>query len=572
MKDTTFKDEFYKKYFIDEFFANVPLSIPVETIRALKSTLVDRTSSVEDFILTLNQQLWTLDNRNLIRFCYEQLKINFDFDDIDCFFDEDLLVKLSQPTVDETPSHFGFESQSDLTETEVPSIASNPSIPAPQISEQLSLFDDFLLDEAMPSESHVPNTEVNTNAICDGEISFNEKDFNEHYPEELPSIADELDELAEIHESPISDTVPVSNDWGEVEEVEYDFESDSLADFEPDFDNFITETTESKITSDNDSDFYAESKRDNKDKENITQSEEADYPFDPNKPHNFDGFDDFEEFENDFFEDIVEPPTEVLLDKIDDETRVTQKAVEFVVRNKEQLTNNNDACFLLVREIFTEYGYSATKTAIQRLVNDFDVSVQDLRKCFELKQLWENSYEFWISIGKHREYNYSHRVISWQVCYRILYAYHAVPDAEEVGQALYVMLEQWHYNDHLQRIFPSFARFVWTTFANPDAMPHIGGEAVMFDVDEYSPEDWEDSFDTINYQQDRAFNEWGLYQHQPVQRYYPIYHKERLEKLEDEKNKLANLLNSANENDSEDDEFDPELLDELDPFEELDFD
>ena len=187
------------------------------------------------------------------------------------------------------------------------------------------------------------------------------------------------------------------------------------------------------------------------------------------------------------------------------ELRAQQKAIEFII-----LSEWSSKKYLgLVSDIFYKYGWSATKTALERLL-EFNLTPTELELLFEIKIFWEEHDYYWIAFERGgSSYSYSQYVMSWNSALKIARAFDSYPCIEEIANVIDRLYEVWISKKTLQRRYWRFIGFVWLwAFETKGFLPTC--DSYVFENNACTPEAWEDHTDLFDVQLIRDKEHFGL--------------------------------------------------------------
>lgn len=166
------------------------------------------------------------------------------------------------------------------------------------------------------------------------------------------------------------------------------------------------------------------------------------------------GLDDFDEFAS----QVVEEPEDK--DAISRAQRARQIAVD-VLAEADWEPRHLD----LLQDIFIEKGWSATRRALEVAIKD-GLTPEELSSAREVRQLWEDSDQYWITFHKIKsnaascQADAAYRHMSWLEAIRLVRSFPEVPGYEEVYDFIEESYDQWYQSKRLRRVFKAFFKFL----------------------------------------------------------------------------------------------------------------
>lgn len=456
MNANTLNDVFYSSNNKEELVHNlIKLTTDINSpLSKIFAASLNKTSALLPFFISINEYLFTLNSKTVSQSFYNILKDYITLDVLDIYFDYQLI------DADKDDNFFInlAEGSNNFNEPRIVS-TSFSTVQKTSESGQLNLFDDVIRP---------------FNLLADGVA----KHFNEDNGLDEETRASEVESKNELLNELIVINIPADEKQSENSKNTFnlsegikniiDIESiDEVSGFEniedlESYDDFIpSETDEDEI---------------NFDEEDYSALDDYVY--------------DFEDEELDNFVDLgIEDNT------VSREKRAQQKAVEFIM-----LSEWSSKKYLgLISDIFYRYGWSATKTALERLL-EFDLSPTELELLFEIKIFWEENDHYWIAFERGRSsYSYSQHVMSWNSALKIVRAFDSYPCIEEIVDVIDRLYEVWMSKKILQRKYWRFIGFVWLwAFEIKGFLP--ASDSYVFENNDFTPEAWQDNADLFEVQ------------------------------------------------------------------------
>lgn len=157
-------------------------------------------------------------------------------------------------------------------------------------------------------------------------------------------------------------------------------------------------------------------------------------------------------------EDILEfeeAPTREELQQVQTTGRLSQEERAREQALRMALANGWDENEVLtLQRIFLSYPWAATRTAVQRLI-DQGAGPEELALAHELRTIWRSNPEYAASFGL-----YAHEVLSWPLALSIINSFNGYPAPEELEKLLSDLYTQWYGSVTCRRNFISFRDFV----------------------------------------------------------------------------------------------------------------
>ena len=435
------------------------INLPVSKFFA---TSLTKTSALLPFFVCINEYLSTLNNKTVSQSFYNTLKDYINLDVLDIYFDYQLI------DADKDDNFFinlAEESNNFNESSIVPATFS--TVQKTYESAQLDLFGDVthpfnpLADEVVKHSDEDNGLGEKTKIL---EIDSKNELLNEL--KDINISADKKQSENSENASDLSKAIKNTIDINDVESIDVIIEFENIEDLEDleSYDDFIpSETDEDKHEINFDENDY---------------SALDDYVY------------DFEDEDLDNFVDLgIEDNT------VSREKRAQQKAVEFII-----LSEWNSKKYLgLVSDIFYRYGWSATKTALERLL-EFDLAPTELELLFDIKIFWEENDHYWIAFEKGgSSYSYSQHVMSWNSALKIVRAFDSYPCIEEIVDVIDRLYEVWMSKKILQRKYWRFIGFIWLwAFEIKGFLP--ASDSYVFENNDFTPEAWQDNADLFEVQ------------------------------------------------------------------------
>ncbi len=164
--------------------------------------------------------------------------------------------------------------------------------------------------------------------------------------------------------------------------------------------------------------------------------------------------DEFDELEHRAFE------IEGNDDAVTRDQRARQIAVEVLAE-----TDWKPVYIPLLQQIFIENGWSATRIAIEKAVQE-GLIPEELELAREIRLLWAESEQYWIGFYRIKtnapfcQTDAAYKHMSWQEAIRIVRCFPYVPDIEEIYTLIEESYEQWYKSGRLRCIFKAFFKFL----------------------------------------------------------------------------------------------------------------
>lgn len=417
-------------------------------------TSLNKTSALLPFFICINEYLFTLNSKTVSQSFYNTLKDYITLDILDIYFDYQLI---------DTDKDNNFfinlaEGRNNFNENSIVP-ASFSTVQENSESGQLDLFGYVICPFNLVADGVAKHLEDNG---LDEETKISEIERKNALLNELIDINISVDEKQSENSENAFDLSKSIIDISDVESIDEVSELENIEDLESYVDFIPFETDE--------------------DKHEINFDEEDYLALD-------DYVYDFEDEELDNSVDLGVDDNTVLR-----EQRAQQKAVEFII-----LSEWNSKYLGLVSDIFYRYGWSATKTALERLLA-FDLTDKELELLFEIKIFWEENDHYWIAFERDgSSYSYSQHVMSWNSALKILRAFDSYPCIEEIADVIDRLYEVWMSKRVLQRRYWRFIGFVWLwAFEIKGSLPI--NDRYVFENNDFTPEAWEDKTDLFEVQ------------------------------------------------------------------------
>jgi len=139
-------------------------------------------------------------------------------------------------------------------------------------------------------------------------------------------------------------------------------------------------------------------------------------------------------------------------DRLSKSERAKQFALEVVTLNKW-----DEQAVPLLQDIFTQYGWAACKSAIQRQI-EAGLTLEELSLAYDIKNHWANSEIFWIYL---RYYAHaSCKNMTWITALKLTRAFNGFPDIYEITVFIDETYDAWYSSPKLQKRFPGFYMFL----------------------------------------------------------------------------------------------------------------